>query len=240
MSETIETTAVVLTSADSKLVSEAAKWRTMVENYLIDSPELFEAAGEDLRRVRGLHKQIEDMRTEYKRPHLEAGRRVDEAFRQPLALLTEASQVLNKHMGKYQAEQERIAAERRREAERLAAIEREQANLRAAALAAQGRVDEAEAVQAQAELAVAPAVPTQVPKVAGVASRKTWKLDENIDLPTLIKFVAANIDTNPAVAEYLQPNTAVLGALAKAHKKEDFGVPGVRAVEVVSFSARAA
>lgn len=236
--ETIEMlpTTIAAPAGDYELVGQADRWKQMVDGYVIDSQEMYEAGGEDLRQVKALRKKLDDERKRIKEPFLEGTRRVDAFFKRPLDMLDQAAAVINRCMVDYSAAQRRIALEAQRKAEAEAAAARKQAEAEARALAEAGKAEEAQQVMAIAEMAVAPAAPVAVPKAAGVHLRKTYSA-EVTNLVELVEFVAANHKANPAVLKYLEPNLSVLNKLAVA-LKEDYNVPGTRAVASESAVAR--
>ena len=104
-------------------------------SYVIDCPEMYEAAADDLKSVKAKYKEIEAKRTEIVKPLNEAVKAVNNLFRAPLAYLEEAEGLLKQRLIGYDQEQER---KRKAEQERLEAIARaEQARLRAEAEAAE-------------------------------------------------------------------------------------------------------
>lgn len=116
--------------------------------YVIDSPEMYQAAGEELREIATKARQIEDTRLSLTRPIDDAKRRIMDLFRGPLDRLNEAQTVLRRSMLAWkQSEDERIARERQ-EAERAAEAERvrlaqERAKAEAAEREARAKADAA-------------------------------------------------------------------------------------------------
>lgn len=236
MPDTTLPAVVELPSGDYALIGQADRWSQLVEGYAVDSPELYEAAADDLRQVRSIRKRIDDERTRLKAPILEAGRSIENFFRRPLAMLDEAAGVINKAMVGWKQQQDRIALETQRKAEAAAEQARQAARAEAESLAAQGLDAEAEQMSAVADLMVAPKVTQAAPKVAGVHTRTTYSA-EVTDLGALIEFVAANYKTNPAVLEYVMANLPVLNKLASA-LKTGYSVPGTRAAARETAIAR--
>jgi multidrug efflux pump subunit AcrA (membrane-fusion protein) len=232
-------------------------------DFVIDSPEMFQIASDDLKLVKGLQKEVEDKRTSITGPLNQAVKAVNDLFRAPKDYLDRAESMLKRAMVSWTTEQERIAAEARAKAEaearsereRLAAIEREQAETaRRAAEEAQAAAEAgddqaaaaamaaAQAAQEQAAVAaltaqvvtVAPAVEAPA-KVAGISGRVTYSA-EVTDLLALVKAVAAG----QAPLEALQADMKFLGAQARAFKKAGQLYPGVTITAERSISARAA
>lgn len=117
----------------SKALRTANAMYALVEDYEIDSPEMFIAAGNELQTLQAKYKEIEGQRVFGKAPMLEAIRRHDAFFKAPLDRLGDAINTMKSRMLTFQnAERDRQAAiarqqeaDARRERERLAAIARE-------------------------------------------------------------------------------------------------------------------
>lgn len=250
-------------SAALVLATNAQKALTNAKDYVIDSPTMMELASEDLRHIKTLQKEVEAKRTGITGPLNQAVKAVNDLFRAPKEYLDAAEATLKRAMVTYTTEQERLAAEARRQAEaearaereRLAKIEREQAEAarkaqqeaqaaaaagdQAAAAKAQAAAEEA---QQQAEVAamtatvmtVAPVVEAPA-KVSGISSRVTYSA-EVFDLLALVKAVAAGT----APVECIQADDKFLGAQARAFKKEGQLYPGVDIKAERGIAARAA
>jgi colicin import membrane protein len=261
----METTKTVTYDASAALVlaNNAQQALANAKDYVIDSPTMMELASDDLRHIKALQKEVEEKRTSITGPLNQAVKAVNDLFRAPKEFLDTAEATLKRAMVTYTSEQERLAAEARRQAEaearaereRLAKIEREQAEAarkaqqEAQAAAAAGNQEAAAAAQAaadeaqqQAEVAamtatvmtVAPVVEAPA-KVSGISSRMTYSA-EVTDLMELVKAVAAGT----APIQCLQADAKFLGAQARAFKKAGTLYPGVVAIEERSIAARAA
>lgn len=261
----MKTTDTVTYDASAAIVL-ASKARAALDgatDLVIDSPTMFELASDDLKGIKALQKEVEEKRTSITGPLNQAVKAVNDLFRAPKDYLDKAESTLKRAMVTWTTEQERIAAEARREAEaaaraereRLAAIEREQqeaarkAQEEAQAAAAAGDKEaaaramaQAQAAQEQAAMAavtanvvtVAPAVEAPA-KVSGISGRMSFSA-EVTDLMELVKAVAAGT----APIEAIQADAKFLGAQARAFKKTGQLYPGVMAVAERSISARAA
>lgn len=229
-------TAVAVPTADIALMGEAERWKQLVDGYVVDSGDMYEAAGEDFRRVKGLWKKLDDERKRIKEPSLEACKRIDAFFARPLAMLDEASRTINRSMIAFSEAEKVRAREQQRRLDEAAAAERKRAAEQAAMLAAEGRDDEADQAIALAEVAIAPATTIEAPKAAGTHTRTAWKA-EVADLGELIDFIAANRKARPELLQYVCAEMPVLNKLASA-LKDQFSVPGVRAVPQHSVVAR--
>jgi hypothetical protein len=146
--------------------------------FTIDSPELYQAAGEDLQRVKALAKQIEDTRVSITGPLLQAKQAVDSLFKGPKDFLSQAEQTLKNRMLTWDNEQERIRREEERKAEtarraeqdRLDAIRRQQeAEARQRDEAARQAEEEARAAAAAGDTAAAEAAQQRANEEAAAA-----------------------------------------------------------------------
>lgn len=97
------------------------------ESYVVDCPEMYEAAADDLKSVKAKYKAIEAQRVEIVGPLNKAVKAVNDLFRSPLDFLEKAETTLKNRLLAYDQEQERkrraeqarLDAERRAEQERL-------------------------------------------------------------------------------------------------------------------------
>lgn len=156
MSDAEQTKGQVAYDASAALIftNQAQRALANAADFTIDSDEMLEAAGDDLRAVKTLQKRVEETRTSITGPLNQAVKAVNDLFRAPAQFLAQAETTLKTSMLTYTTEQERIAAiaqrkaeeEARQEREHLAALQRQQeAVARAAAEAAQRAQAEAEA-----------------------------------------------------------------------------------------------
>lgn len=239
-------TQVTIAQVDYRELNEEAEGSLQVSSsFIVDSPVTYELAGEELIAVKSKIKALETRREGITKPLTAAHKSVMDLFRQPLALLGQAKDNLQRGMIAYSTEQERVrreeqarldaerrrqeaeAAEKVREAERLASAAVTEAQREAAEKA---RL-EAEAAQTVAENATSVAV-TATPKADGNSVRKVWK-GKCDDKATLIKFVASN----PAYASLLEVSQSALDSFAKA-QNESFDIPGCVAYQESSIVSR--
>lgn len=183
---------VSIPPVDAAMIGQASKLLAMCEGYAIDSAELYEAAAEDLKRVKALAKSIEEARATLKKPVLEAGRGIDAFFKTPLDWLARAEAAIKGAMLDFQRAEER----RRLEAAQKAAAEAEEKRRQILAEAerqrAQGHDLLAETIAGTAALvAAAPPPAPAVPKVAGIYTRKVWTATVT-DAKKLIAHALAN------------------------------------------------
>jgi DNA polymerase III gamma/tau subunit len=112
-------------SAAIVLTGQAQRALSGAEDFTVDSDEMLEAAGDDLRSIKALQKNVEAQRTTITAPLNQVLRAVNDLFRPATQYLEQAEVKLKGAMLTYTTEQQRRAEEARRRAEELARQERE-------------------------------------------------------------------------------------------------------------------
>lgn len=177
----------------------------------------YEQAGEILRGIAKVKKEIKAKFSEPKEKAHEAHKAICDLEKELLAKVTvRETEIRNKMTAFYEAEQKRIAAEMERKR-----IEAEKQMQIAAEAEAAGDTEKAEIAVALA--AMEESTVTVAPKAAGVSMREVWS--------------AEVIDLDKIPREYLLPDMNALNALAKAMKKES-PIPGVKFVKTLVSSVR--
>ena len=110
--------AIVLTGQAQRALAGAA-------DFTVDSDDMLEAAGDDLRAIKALQKNVEAQRTAITVPLNQALKAINDLFRPAGEYLAKAETTLKGAMLTYTTEQQRRAEEARRRAEELARQERE-------------------------------------------------------------------------------------------------------------------
>jgi hypothetical protein len=139
------------------LAGQAQAALTSAQDLIIDSPAMFELAGEELRQIKALQKTVEEKRVAITGPLNAALKAVNDLFRPPKEYLEQAEQACKRPMVAFTQEQERIAAEARRKAEEAAAAERRRLAAEQAEQERIAREAAAAAERAQKEAAAAAA-----------------------------------------------------------------------------------
>lgn len=103
--------------------TQARRMLTDANDYVIDSPELYQAAAEDLQRVKTLSRTVEDARVSITGPLHQAKVAVDNLFKGPATFLQQAEAKLKGAMLTWDDEQERIRKEEARKAEEARRVE---------------------------------------------------------------------------------------------------------------------
>lgn len=178
----------------------------------------YEAAGEILRNIATVKKEIKAKFAEPKEKAHEAHKAICDLEKELLAKVTERENEIRQKMTAFdEAEQKRIAAEQERKR-----IEVEKQMQIAAEAEAAGDTEKAEIAVALA--AMEESTVTVAPKAAGIAKREVWS--------------AEVVDLDKIPREYLIPDMNALNALAKAMKREST-IPGVIFKKQLILSVRA-
>jgi len=216
------------------LATEATEILVQAKTYTIKTAEQFQAVGEELKRIKGVRKQVDDLfDTIIKKAH-EAHKAAVASKKQLTDPLDMAEGAFKKAMLVYNAEQQRLAAV---EQEKLRAIAEEQARkerekLEAQALKAMesGKEEKAEELLSCAETvqAFVPIVTPQVSTVSGVSTRKTWKA--KVVNPSLVPAYSGDIELRKIDQGQLDRIAKMTSGSAK--------IPGVEFYEESSLAVR--
>ncbi len=211
-------------------------WAVSVANsIIIDSPEMYQIAVEEVRDIKAKMKELDERRKAITTPLDQAKKKIMDLFRTPLDALAAAETKIKHAMVTYSEEKER---ERRAEQARLDAIareERERLAKEAAALEKAGKPEEAEAAREIAAVISAPAAMiAEGADAAGVSYSERWSAEVD-DLLALARFVVEN----PAHLNLISANPTQLDMMARA-MKSGMNIPGVRAVCKKIASVRSA
>lgn len=204
----------------------------MAEALTIDGPVPAEIAGEDLKGLAKLKKQVEDTRFSITRPLDAAKNAAMDAYRPMLNQIAAADGIIRDKLNAYLIEQEQIR--RRAEAEARAKAEAERREIEERARAAKEAGDQ-KALQAAEDDALlaelhAPVV-AKAEKIHGISQATTWAVGD-INLHELVKAAAAD----PQLLVYLTTTAEVsktVKALGARHN-----IPGVTVKEYVGLRVR--
>jgi len=217
--------AVINASAEIKL-KEA-------ESYVISSPAMATAAGEDLKKIKALGKQLEEDRKQITKPLDDEKALVMDHYRPAQEFLVKAESVLKGKLNVYLQDEERKRREAQAKAEADARKERERLQREAEKAAAKGQTEKADALRENAA-AVTTHVVQEPTKIAGVAVRQLWRARVT-DKTALVKAALER----PDVMALILVDESSLNKLATA-LKDNLNIPGVEAYSESSMSARAA
>lgn len=214
-----------LASTEISLLPEAEKLRKQLLNQartvgVISDSFDADCAADVLKNITAAVKEMEATRKEVKAPVLELGRRIDDVAKSWLSDLEAEKKRINRTLGDYQAEQDRI----RRDAERREREAQDQARREAEAALAAG--DQAAAAEAAEKIAQSSA------KVSESAHRP-----EGVSVRTAYKFEVEDIDAlfkaRPDLC-LIQPDNAAIRAAVKKTQS----IPGLRVWQESSAVAR--
>lgn len=190
------------------LAQDAEATLTLAKEYVIDGPEMYQLAADELKTIKGKAKELDELRKSMTRPLDDAKKRIMEFFNKPLQFLTDAEGLIKRSMLTYDREQERI---RKEEEERLRALARaeqerleEEARARAEQMKAEGKAEEAIMEMEAVPVIPLPSVQVEQPKVAGISRRQNWK--------------ARVVDPMQVPRQFLMVDEKALNAYAKATK----------------------
>jgi len=240
-----------------QLLHNAPAMLRQAQTITIADDSALEVAADQLQRIKGVVKSIDEQRKAVTAPIDAAKKQVMDFVKGPLDSLASAETLLKNAIIDYQEAQEKArlieeakaAEEARKAAEKLEA--------QAEKLEAKGKVEQADALRENAAMQVAAPSPiVTAPKIAGVSTRKAYSA-EVTDLMALCKSVAAQALLMESMGDpsklleivkgYAASNTPIqalaadqkfLDSQAKAFK-EAFAYPGCRLVSNKVMASRA-
>lgn len=230
------------------MVGNAHAHMVMAENYVIDSPEMFEIAAQTLSEIRSAEKLVEEERLKIADPLHKAWKNTNALFKPIADALGSAKNGLGRKMVAYEnAEKakvraaEQIAEEQRRRD--IAAAEAAEAETRAKF--AEGKATTVEVVEATAAVMMAevatPIVHAAAPASrAGHARRESWVVEEITSMPALLQFLAAKLYAgDPTFNNTVEIKLGQLNAFAQS-TSGSVPIPGVTFTKKETIIARGA
>jgi hypothetical protein len=222
------------TAFDAELKAEGAFLTVSVESLAVVDQAGYEAANALIERCDTALKRIAEVHD----PVIKAAHTTHKAALDAKKRLAEPIETLKKAASKkmtvwYQAEQARVAEERRK-AEEAARREAEEQRLREAEALVQAGMSEAASVALDAPLDIASFIKApELPVAAsGISYRANWKA-ELVDFKSLIQAVAAGQLPDTV----LLPNMPALNQMAKAYRNTR-EIPGVRQFNDITQAKR--
>lgn len=208
-------------------ILEAAK------DIVVDSDSMYQIAGEDLRKIKGMERDLETRRKAITVPMDAAKKSVMDLFRQPLAVLAEAEQHIKRAMGAYDEKQRIEAARIKKIADAAAEAERKRLADLAAEAEQAGDMESAFELQTVAEAVTVHAPATHAPRATGIASTERWSAEIS-DKRAFIEEALRNEQYFDMVQIDMRPLNQMAVAL-----KDKLNIPGVKAIATRGISARA-
>lgn len=206
------------------------------DNYIIDSPDAYQASAEDLKSIKAKIKELTETRFSLTRPLEESKKKIIALFKVPLDFLARAEAKVKKGItGWHQqqeeirlAEEQRLAEMQRQEAEKLRKQAEKEAVKAEALKTEKGRAEakaKAEKLQAEAvaTTAMTPTVESKVEDISGISKRRDWKFEI--------------IDASQIPREYMIPDEKYIGLIVRASKGKK-EIPGVKIFYEDNISSR--
>lgn len=218
--------------SEAQLASVSSPILETANSFIIDSPVMYEMAGDELKTIKAKYKLLEDQRKAITQPMDAAKKQVMDLFRKPLEMLEQAEGIIKRTMLAYQNEQRRLQAEAQRKIDEAAAAERQRMAEQAKAAEQTGDVASAVALQSAADMVVAPTVKMEPAKVSGISTTVRWSAEITDKIAFLQHALA-----HPEFMEAIDINMKPLNQMAVA-LKDKLNIPGVKAVSTESISAR--
>lgn len=225
--------ALTIPRPDEALFKNSERLLAVAQLYRIVTAEGALAAGEDLKAVKTLAREVEEKRTAITGPINKALKEVNALFKPAQEWLAQAERLLKGKLLEFQSDQERVAREAQAKADEEVRRERDKLEQRAANAEAKGKAEKADALREQAGARVAPIVSAVLPKISGVTSRETWKAE----ITDKMAFVRHVVEARPDLIALVLIDQAGLNAQARS-LKDALDLPGVKAVKEIILAAR--
>ncbi|MDB5975200.1 MAG: hypothetical protein JWR07_1960 [Nevskia sp.] len=194
------------------LAGQARAALTSAQDLIIDSPAMYELAGEELKNIKTLQKQVEEKRTSITGPLNAALTAINGLFRGPKEFLEQAESACKRPMVAYSQEQERIQAEARRKAEEEAAAERRRLAAEQAEQERRARAAQEAVAKAQREAAAAAAAGDRAAQAAAEEqARKQAEAAANAQAEAQAAAQTAEVISMPIAAPALSKVSGVSG-----------------------------
>lgn len=225
----------ILSPEVTQLENETTSLLTQAKQFQVTNPEQFQAAGNELMRIKGVRKQVDELMDPIVKKAHEAHKEAVAAKKKLTDPLDQAEKSIKQALLVYNQEQQRKAREEeerlRKIAEEQAVREREKLLKQAEKAIDKGNDAKAEELIEQADKVVplTPIVTPQVQKVEGIATRKVWKA------------VVENPQLVPAYFNGIEIRTINQSALNKFAQMSSgsIQIPGVKFVMEETIAARA-
>lgn len=199
----------------------------------IATPDDYEKAGDMLKAIKSLRKEVDDAFDDIIKKAHDAHKAAVAKKREHEVPLTQAEALIKGGMIAYQSELQRKAREEQARLEEQARKERERLEARAAKAEAAGKSEKADELRSRAETVAAPVVSINTPKVAGIATRETYRAVV-VDLQALVRGIVEG--KVPVLA--VMPDMTFLNGQARL-QKDALNYPGVRVEKIQGISSRA-
>jgi hypothetical protein len=116
---------ILYDATDAVVLEAEARTALAGADIVVDSEIMQAIAADDLKAIKALQQRVEEKRTAITRPLNQAIKAINDLFRAPKEYLDQAERTLKAAILDFTAEQEKIAAQARRQADEAARLERE-------------------------------------------------------------------------------------------------------------------
>lgn len=207
---------VVISKEQSEQIETAEAYLNGAKNFILNDDRSYSNASEMLKKIKAKKKSLDDMRKDLKKPINQAGKKIEDMFREPLNFLLQAEQTLKKSMLTYKniIDHEVTA----NQSKTLTQIDWLQKELDRALndnneIAYQRILNEIEELKNKNDL---------VPKIDGISYRDNWK-GEGVDLRTAINAISSG----KAPISIVKFDEVAINQLAKS-TKGTVDYPGIK------------
>lgn len=216
------------------IIREPQRFLDAAKVMVIDCPEMFEAAADDLKKIKACAAAAEADRKKLTGPLDQVKADIMAKYKPAADFCAEAERILKAAMVDYS---NRVAAARALEEKKLrdkAEAERQALEAQAAAQEAAGDHESAEETKMTAAIVSAPPASIEKAAAQGVSFRENWKAEVE-DIYLLCQYAVEN----PDYLNLVEANMQALNTMAKG-LKGNLKIPGVKAVCEKVLSARKA
>lgn len=207
---------VALSTEQTEEINKAEAVLNGAKNLVINNDLSFNTASHMLKKIKAKKKSLDDMRKDLKKPINQAGKKIEDMFRQPLNYLLQAEQAIKKSMLNYKdALDYKATVEQQDIQEQLQILE----------LAAQKAINDNDMVAFQRitnDIHDLQNKNQLAPAIDGISYRDNWK-GEGIDLRLAINAISAG----KAPISIVKFDDVAINQLAKS-TKGTISYPGIR------------
>lgn len=215
-----------------KKMANAEHFLGYAEKIIVTNDHDYEQAADLIGDIASRIKKFDDMRKQLKAPVLEAGRNIDNLFREPIDQGVAAKKILESKMLDYLAVVDKRRQEEQAQADKRAAEQKKKAEAEALTLMEAGDDEGAQEVLDNVDLMPEPLPLATTPKAKGIGTRANWKA-RIIDLHRLVKAVSCGV----APITLLMVDTSAANKYAKA-VRDTLTVPGLEFYNDASLTVR--
>ncbi len=197
---------IKLSKEDQDLIVNTKESCQQYQNFKVVNNQENNIAINLCKEIKLRYNALEVRRKKLKEPIIEAGKGIDELFREPLSRLLESEKIIKNASLKFENEQEQKRLEEERKLKELQEKEAEKLLKKAEKQELKGNTEKAEELKLEAEIkkTITPIVAPTIEKVSGANYITKWKFKIT--------------DQNKVPREYMIPNEEMLSRMATATK----------------------